>query len=130
MHVLRKTEETSPEASIKSMFATLELPGKPSGEFKAKGDEDLVSINITVARLGDIAFVGLGAEVLCELGLAIKQASPFEHTIIITHCNGTADYMVPQSLYIQQGYEVKTSPFASTAAEKFVKHVVKMLHQL
>ena len=32
------------------------------------------AFNITVARLGDVAFVGLGGEVLTEIGMAIKAA--------------------------------------------------------
>ena len=130
VHVLRKIEETSSNGPVKSLFETIALPGKPSGELKTTEDEPPVPLNITVARVGHVVFVGLGAEVLSEIGLAIKASSPFKHTIILTHCNGTADYISPQHIYVEGGYEVETSPFASTAADMLVKHVTKLLHRL
>jgi hypothetical protein len=130
VHVLRKIDHTSAAGPVQSVFQKIELPGKPSGEIKTTKDHAAAPIHITVARVGDAAFVGLGAEVLSEIGLAIKAASPFDHTFIITHCNGTADYISPQHAYIEGGYEVQSSPFASTAADILVKRVVKLLHQL
>ncbi len=130
VHVLRKIDEASSNGPVKSFFETIELPGKPSGDRKATIDHEKAPMNVTVARVGDVAFVGLGAEVLSEIGLAIKTASPFEQTIIITHCNGMADYISPQHLYVQGGYEVESSPFASQAADMLVKRVVRLLHEL
>ena len=130
IHVLRKIEETSPNGPVKSLFETIELPGKPSGELKTTKDESPVPLNITIARVGNVVFIGLGAEVLSEIGLVIKASSPFKHTIIFTHCNGTADYISPQHIYVEGGYEVESSPFASTAADILVKHVTKLLHRL
>ncbi|MBN1559807.1 neutral/alkaline non-lysosomal ceramidase N-terminal domain-containing protein [candidate division KSB1 bacterium] len=130
VHVLRKIDKSSTDGPIKSIFATIELPGKPAGELRAPPEQVRVPLNITVARVGEVAFVGLGAEVLSEIGLAIKAASPFADTIIITHCNGAAGYTPPQHLYVEGGYEIESSPFASTAAEELVKHVVKLLHDL
>ncbi|MBN1465846.1 neutral/alkaline non-lysosomal ceramidase N-terminal domain-containing protein [candidate division KSB1 bacterium] len=130
VHVLRKIDSTSADGPVKSIFETIELPGKPSGELRTTLEQARVPLNITVARVGEVAFVGLGAEVLSEIGLAIKAASPFANTIIITHCNGTAGYTPPQHLYVEGGYEIESSPFASTAAEHLVKRVVKLLHDL
>ena len=130
VHVLRKIDTLSADGPVKSIYKTVELPGKPSGEIKTTLDFERVPLNITVARMGDVAFVGLGAEVLSEIGLAIKAASPFDNTIIITHCNGTADYISPQHLYIEGGYEVESSPFASPAADELVKQVVRLLYEL
>jgi hypothetical protein len=62
--------------------------------------------------------------------MAIKAGSPFKHTFVITHCNGAAGYLPPKHLYVEGGYEIKTSPFAPQAAEKVVKQVVTMLHEL
>ncbi|GAG22992.1 unnamed protein product, partial [marine sediment metagenome] len=82
------------------------------------------------ARVGNVAFVGIGCEVLTEIGRAIKAASPYKHTFIITHCNGAAGYLVPENLYIEGGYEVRSSPFGPQAAAIVVKDAVGMLHGL
>jgi len=123
---------------IATAFVTLELPGKPRNEAAIERDPALrepkgcppTPLNITAARVGDIAFIGIGCEVLTEIGMAIKAASPYKHTFVITHCNGAAGYLPPEHLYIEGGYEVKSSRFAPQAADMVVKQAVKMLHEL
>jgi neutral ceramidase len=130
VHVFRGISKVSDGGEIKTSFTTLELPGKPRGEVSVKEDYPPAALNITAARLGDIAFVGIGCEVLTEIGMAIKTASPYKHTFVISHCNGAAGYLVPEHLYIEGGYEVRSSPFAPQAAELVVKQAVRMLHGL
>ena len=105
-------------------------PGKPRDEVGAKKDYQPTALNITAARVADIAFVGIGCEVLTEIGMAIKAASPCKHTFVITHCNGAAGYLAPEHLYIEGGYEIRSSPFAPEAAALVVKEAVRMLHKL
>ncbi len=126
IHVCRRTETPGEGGPIRSSLAVLELPAKRSGSSQ-NGAQPFV---VTAARMGDVAFVGLGGEVLTEIGLAIKAASPCEHTFVITHCNGAAGYLAPQDLYVEGGYEVRTSPFAPQAAELVAREAVKMLHDL
>ncbi|MBN2315889.1 MAG: neutral/alkaline non-lysosomal ceramidase N-terminal domain-containing protein [Sedimentisphaerales bacterium] len=130
IHVFRDIDELSGGGEIRSAFVTLELPGKPRGSLEIKKDHPTTSLAISAARVGDIAFVGLGGEVLTEIGMSIKAASPYEHTFVITHCNGAAGYIGPEHLYIEGGYEITSSPFAPKAAEMVVKQAVKMLHEL
>ncbi len=130
VHVFRDIGELSAGGDVGTSFITLELPGKARGELKIKKDCPLTPFNISVARVGDIAFVGLGGEVLTEIGMSIKAASPFKFTFVITHCNGAAGYLPPKHLYIEGGYEISSSPFAPKAADMVVKQAVKMLHEL
>jgi neutral ceramidase len=130
VHVYRDIDDVSVGGEIRSAFVTLELPGKPRGSREMKKDQPTTSLNISAARVGGIAFVGLGAEVLTEIGMSIKAASPYEHTFVITHCNGAAGYLPPEHLYVEGGYEITSSPFAPKAAEMVVKQAVKMLHEL
>ena len=87
-------------------------------------------MNITAAKVGDVAFVGFGCEMCTEIGTAIKAGSPFKHTFLITHCNGTTGYLAPAHLYREGGYEVKSSPFAVPAADMVIKQALKMLYSL
>ncbi|MFH1716679.1 MAG: neutral/alkaline non-lysosomal ceramidase N-terminal domain-containing protein [Planctomycetota bacterium] len=130
VNVFRDIGEVSAGGEIGTSFVTLELPGKPRDDSEIKKDTPPAPLNITVARVGDIAFVGLGAEVLTEIGMAIKAGSPYKHTFVITHCNGAASYIAPEHLHIEGGYEIKSSPFAPQAADMAVKQAVKMLHEL
>ena len=130
VHVYRGIEELSEGGDIAASFVTLELPGKPRGETEIKKDSPMTQFNITAGKVGDIGFVGLGGEVLTEIGMSIKAASPFKHTFVITHCNGAAGYLPPEHLYIEGGYEISSSRFAPKAADMVVKQAVKMLHDL
>jgi hypothetical protein len=130
VHVFRNIGKVSGGGEIATAFVTLELPGKPRNETTIKKDSPPAAFNISAARVGDIAFIGLGGEVLTEIGMAIKAASPYKHTFVITHCNGAAGYLPPEHLYIEGGYEINSSRFAPQAADIVVKHAVKMLHEL
>lgn len=130
VHVFRDIRAVSAEGQIRTAFVTLELPGKRLNELTVEKDCPPTALNITAARLGDIGFVGIGCEVLTEIGMSIKAASPYKHTFIITHCNGAAEYLPPAHLYVEGGYEIKSSAFAPQAADMVVKKAVRMLHEL
>jgi len=128
VHVFRNIERVFPGGEIKTAFAAIELPGKQRGEVSTKEKHPATKLlNITAARVGDIAFIGIGCEVLTEIGMAIKAASPCKHTFVITHCNGAAGYLPPEYVYTEGGYEVKSSHFAPQAADMVVKQALKML---
>ena len=129
VHVFRAINKVSPGGEINTSFTTLKLPSKSQEQDSAKKDSPTL-LNISAARVGDIAFVGIGCEVLTEIGMAIKAASPYKYTFVITHCNGAAGYLVPEHLYIEGGYEVRSSPFGPHAADMVVKEAVRMLHKL
>ena len=62
--------------------------------------------------------------------MGIKAASPFKHTLLITHCNGATDYLPPARLYKEGGYEIRSSPFAPQAADLVIKQALRMLYGL
>jgi len=130
VHVYRDIDRTQPAGDINSAFATLQLQGKPSEDAAANKNPDEVPFNVTVGRLGDVAFVGLGGEVLTEIGLAIKAGSPCAHTFVITHCNGAAGYLAPKHLHVEGGYEVRSTAYAPQAADVVVRESIRMLHDL
>jgi len=128
VHASRRAQVSDSEGRIETAFATLQLPPKQTAESKAS--PSTVSLNVTVARVGDVAFVGLGAEVFTEIGMAIKAGSPCKHTFVITHCNGAAGYLATGELHVEGGYEIRSSPFAPQAAEVVVRRSLHMLHNL
>jgi hypothetical protein len=130
VHVYRDIKETSAAGKIDTAFITMALPRKPGDEPDDKTNEQSAALNIIAGRVGDIGFIGFGCEMCCEIGMAIKAASPFKHTFVITHCNGAAGYLPTKGMHIEGGYEVQSSPFAPQAAEMVIKHSLKMLYRL
>lgn len=136
VRVYRDIEELKSEAAVGSAIKTVMVPGKKRGEVQARQDnlgpdkQEKVAANVTAARVGDVAFVGINAEVLTEVGWAIKKGSPYKYTFIITHCNGSSGYLPPAHLYKEGGYEIRSSPYSPQAADMIVKEALKLVYSL
>lgn len=130
VHVYRAISQTGATDKIATSIVTLQLPTKPPETPTAEKPPATRPFTITAARLGDIAFLGLGGEVGTEIGQAIKAGSPCERTFVITHCNGAGSYLVPKHLHVEKGYEVNTSPYAPQAADIVVREAIRLLHGL
>jgi hypothetical protein len=86
---------------------------------------------VQVIALGDqVAWVSLPGEVFVELGLAIKQDSPFPHTIIAELANGAIGYIPSRRAYAQGNYEVVSARCAEGSGELLVDAAVRLLKQL
>ena len=114
--------------TIKTAWKTVNVPAKSGDEESAPGAT--ASMNITVATLGEIAFVGWGGEVFNEIGKAVKEQSPFRQTFVLTHCNGAAGYLPTSSSYSEGGYEVQSSHFAPGADEVLIRETLSLLKEL
>ena len=55
------------------------------------------------------ALVTFPGEVYVEYGLAVKEISPFENTMIIGLANSQGGYIPKQEAFSQGGYEVRTA---------------------
>ncbi len=128
-HVLERTQPARASGPIRTAFKTLALPAKPAGG-RTNAPGATASLAVTVGRVGDIAFVGLGGEVFNAIGRAIQAASPFPHTVVITHCNGAAGYLAPKECHAEGGYEITSSQFAPEAADIVVEEAGRLLREL
>ncbi len=129
IHVYRNMKEINPGGEIMTLTDTVELPRRKR-EGDPEGLSSTVPVRITAARVGDAAFIGFNLEMLTEIGMAIKDSSPFTHTFVITHCNGASGYIAPAELYKEGGYEVTSSRFGIGSAETLVKRATRLLYRL
>lgn len=83
---------------------------------------------VQVISLGDqLAWVALPGEIFVELGLAIKQASPFPHTIIASLANGWLSYVPDRKAFAEGNYEPLSSIGAPGSGEKMVDAATRLL---
>lgn len=96
-----------------------------------KGKRALES-EVQALVLGDqVALVGFPGDSFVELGLAIKQNSPFPFTVVNEQSgNGTISYMPNQKAFPEGGYEVESARFSPGGAEKLVDASIKTLIKL
>jgi neutral ceramidase len=88
-------------------------------------------MEVQVVRLdSDTAIVCLPAEIFVEFGLAIKKASPFKKTLVISICNDRPCYMPTEKAFKEGSYEVTNSRLASGSGEALVETAVKLLNEM
>jgi hypothetical protein len=92
---------------------------------------DTLPMDVTAVRLDDAtALVILPHEVFVELGLAIKAASPYRNTMVITMCDGVDFYVPTRKAYAEGSYEVVNSRVEPGAGESLVEAAVALLRSL
>ncbi len=111
-----------PPAGVRTAAARVLLPPKTAGLTKW--------VDVIVAAVGNVAFVGLDCEASVEIGLAIKRASPFPSTFVITNCNGWVGYLPTARQHEEGGYEPGHTGFGPAAADLLVEKTLAMLAQL
>jgi hypothetical protein len=90
-----------------------------------------IEVEVQVVALGDrVAWVSLPGEIFVELGLAIKQDSPYPHTIIAELANGSIGYIPSRRAYAQGNYEVISARCAEGSGELLVDAAVGLLKEL
>lgn len=97
----------------------------------AERDGRPIEAEVQTIALGDqLAIVGLPGEIFVELGLSIKQDSPFPNTIIAELANGTPGYIPNEQAYKQGAYEVVSSRCAAGSGEMLVQAAQRQLFDL
>lgn len=126
--VLGLPEKEAPVSELKFARQLLQMS---RGEL---GLPDEAEAEIQAFALGDLAIVGLPAEIFVEFGLQIKRGSPFAVTIVNELTNGSVSgYVCTQEAYRQGGYETRLRPYSrlqEEAGDMFVKHALQLLHEL
>ncbi len=133
-------------AEVEKALALLELPRKEREAMNSRstsvanttvlyggaenpGTEDVI---VQAIRIGDQAIVSMPFEVLVEIGLEIKEKSPFPHTFLIELANGGYGYLPPPNQHALGGYEtwLGTSRFEKEASVKLTAALLEMLEEL
>lgn len=90
---------------------------------------ETLPLDVQVITLGrDVAIVSLPGEVFVELGLAIKNASPFKTTLVIELSNNVETIYIPTRFaYVGGGYEVVSSTLEPGGGELLAEAAIRML---
>ncbi|MCP5111072.1 MAG: hypothetical protein GY953_09575, partial [bacterium] len=90
-------------------------------------------VPVQTLRIGGLGIAAFPVEAFVELGLEVKQKSPFETTIPIALANGCFGYCPTVEAHRQGGYETwraKSSFLEVHAAPKIVASVLRQLDSL
>ncbi|MHB8284317.1 MAG: hypothetical protein ACYDD1_06545 [Caulobacteraceae bacterium] len=89
-----------------------------------------VDAPVSILQIGDMAIVGVQAELSSAAGERIRRLSPFAHTVVVTMVNGAAKYMPDSDSYNRITYEATNSSYARGSAEAFEDGIVRALKAL
>jgi len=87
-------------------------------------------VEVSAIAIGDVALVGLPGEIFVELGLSVKQRSPFAHTFVSELCNDSIGYVPTQVAYGEGGYEATNNRFKPGTGELLVETALDLLNEL
>ena len=126
LEALEKSEESSDvyrRYMVKAKIRILE-------KFK---DVEYLNLPVTVLALSDnTAIVMLPSEILVEVGLKIKENSPFKNTLVAGYCNGYFGYIPIEKAYDEGGYEATfpTCIVERGTGEKLIEESLKLLSDI
>ena len=78
---------------------------------------EFFNLRIHALQIGNIAFVGYPGEPFTAIGMAVKDHSKMDMTIVTACTNGGEGYYPDAAAFAEAGYERSASPFASNCAE-------------
>jgi len=79
---------------------------------------------------GETAIVTLPGEIFVDLGLAIKQASPFRTTLVIELTNNSIGYVPTKRAFAEGSYEIVNSQVRPGVGEQLVDTATRLLMEL
>ncbi|MCH7920102.1 MAG: hypothetical protein IIC50_19200 [Planctomycetes bacterium] len=93
---------------------------------------DEVDIILQAFRIGDLGVCAIPFEVFVEIGLELKDRSPWSQTMVVSHANGSYGYLPTEQQHQWGGYEtwMGTCNVESRAASKIVSDLLTSLNWL
>ncbi len=90
-----------------------------------------VKIEIQIITFGDnIAIVGVPGELFAEIGMKIKENSPFETTIIAGYANGYIGYIPTPETYESLSYESAIAIIDKDSSQKLYNSIIDFLRNI
>lgn len=111
------------QSIVRARRADLKL--RLAEDFHGRSD---VGVRTHFLCFGDVALVASNIEPFAEIGVHIKQHSPFPVTLVSGYTNGRLAYMPTPGEWTRGGHEVLNSPFGQHASEAYQAKVLEILH--
>jgi hypothetical protein len=115
--------KTAAEVRIRGAQQVVTCPGRrvepgatPRAEYKFN-DADPVNIRLGLLMINNVALAGVSGEVFTLIAQRLKRESPFNHTVMVTHTNGSSGYIPNDAAFEPVSYEVTASHLKPGCAE-------------
>jgi neutral ceramidase len=96
----------------------------------AVSDPWTLPLQIQVFRIGDhTAIVGLPGELFSEIGIRIKEQSPFPVTLVVSLTNSHIAYVPTRRAFAEGGYEAINSRLSPDGGEILAETAIRLLSE-
>ena len=89
-----------------------------------------IDTQLTVLSIGNTAFATAPFELFGQLGLMIKEKSPYDMTFVMAYTNGSYGYLPSEDVWDHRGYEVDVCKLPKGGGEALVGQLINMLDQM
>lgn len=141
--VANNISETSPRAVIKGVHKKITVPGQKKLEdpgvtfddyktdsFKFE-DANPVEMHLSLLIIDHITFMGIPGELVCSIGMLLKNTLPYRNVVVVTQCNGSVSYISDEKGYEERTFEATASHIKRGYAEKaLVNGALDMVEEL
>src|SRR5262249_3368599 len=117
---------TSAEARIRGVHQVVTCPGRrvdpgpnPRAEYTFH-DADPVNIRLALLTIDNVALAGVSGEVFPLIAQRPQRESPLQHTVMVTHTNGSSGYIPNDAAFEPVSYEVTASRLKPGCAENAI----------
>jgi neutral ceramidase len=137
----RPTDEQVAEAkevlAVKDPDAIARLPQRAQNYARsviraAERKEDTLTVQLQAIRIGDLAVCGIPFETFVQIGLELKDRSPFPQSIVIGLANGRHGYLPTPEHHRLGGYEtwLGTNQVQVDTSVILIENLLEMLAEL
>jgi len=127
---------TAPEARIWGAQQVATCPGRrvepgptPRANYEFT-NADPVPIRLGLLMIDRVALAGVSGEVFTLIAERLKKESPFTHTVMLTHTNGSSGYIPNDTAFEPVSYEVTASRLKPGCAEDaIVNGFLDLMHR-
>ncbi len=120
--------------TIKAIQKNIYLPGKADEANRLHHQEynpgNEVEVRLSAIKIGNVIFAGVNGEVFNQIGVKLKNLSPYSNTFFLTHCNGSCGYLVSDEAISKGGYEVSSTSARSGAESGIIEGFLQMINEL
>ena len=100
-------------------------------QWKEPADPSPRQVEVEMLRIGELAIVAMPGEPFAEIGVAVKNASPFAYTMFCGYSDGVGgDYIPTASEYTFGGYEVERTLYGPGAAQTIIDGAIRLFDQI
>ncbi|MFH1267316.1 MAG: hypothetical protein ABIK89_16455 [Planctomycetota bacterium] len=119
-------------ASIESMERLIRIRSNLAAyeRHRNRGTDEPIPAEIQGIRIGEFILVTFPGEPFADVGLRIKEQSPFEHTFVAGYSNGHLGYAPTADAYDREAYEDALTPFAPEWQELYETKALEIIRRL